>query len=46
MAPYMMMHARVPENPFMNKTKAAGATVGARIMKQVAMQLAAKSRNA
>lgn len=46
MAPYMMMYARVPENPFMNKTKAAGATVGARIMKQVAMQLAAKSRNA
>ncbi len=46
MAPYMMMYARVPENPLMNKTKAAGATVGARIMKQVAMQLAAKSRNA
>jgi len=46
MAPYMMMYARVPENPLMNKTKAAGATVGARMMKQVAMQLAAKSRNA
>ena len=46
MAPYMMMYARVPGNPLMNKTKAAGATVGARIMKQVAMQLAAKGRNA
>jgi predicted DNA binding protein len=46
MAPYMMMYARVPENPLMNKTKGAGATVGARMMKQVAMQMAAKSRNA
>ena len=46
MAPYMMMYARVPENPLLNKTKAAGATVGARMMKQVAMQMAAKSRNA
>ena len=46
MAPYMMMYARVPENPLLNKTKAAGATVGGRMMKQVAMQMAAKSRNA
>ena len=30
----------------MNKTKAAGATVGARMMKQVAMNMAAKNKNA
>ena len=46
MAPYMMMYARVPENPLLNKTKAAGATVGGRMMKQVAMQMAAKNKNA
>ena len=45
MAPYMMMYARVPENPLINKTKAAGATVGGRMLKQVAMQMAAKNKN-
>ncbi len=45
MAPYMMMYARVPESPFTNKTKAAGATVGARMMKQLAIQVAAKTGN-
>ena len=44
MAPNMMMYARVPETPF-NKTKAAGATVGARIMKQLVIQAAGRTRN-
>ncbi len=44
MAPYMMMYARVPETPF-NKTKAAGATIGARIMKQVVIQAAERTRD-
>lgn len=35
MAPFMMMYARVPVSPFSAKTKAAGATVGARVMKQL-----------
>lgn len=43
MAPYMMMYARVPESPFTSKTKAAGAPVGARIMKQIAVQMAGKT---
>jgi predicted DNA binding protein len=45
MAPYMMMYARVPDNPLLNKTKAAGATVGGRMLKQVAMQMASKKVN-
>lgn len=45
MAPYMMMYARVPESPFSTKTRAAGETVGARIMKQITVQAAAKTRN-
>lgn len=44
MAPYMMMYAGVPRSPF-NTTKAAGATVGARMMKELAVQVATKSRN-
>ncbi|HZY47271.1 MAG TPA: helix-turn-helix domain-containing protein [Candidatus Bathyarchaeia archaeon] len=43
MAPYMMMYARVPGSPF-NATRAAGATVGARMMKEIAVQAAAKVR--
>src|SRR6266568_5098387 len=45
MAPYMMMYARVPESPFTSKTRAAGDTVGARFMKQLAVQTVQKSRN-
>ncbi len=45
MAPYMMMYARVPESPFTSKTRAAGDTVGARFMKQLAVQTVEKSRN-
>ena len=44
MAPYMMMYARVPASPFTAKTKAAGATVGARVMKQL-VEVAARNRN-
>jgi predicted DNA binding protein len=44
MAPYMMMYAGVPGSPF-NATKAAGATVGARMMKELAVQVASKERN-
>ncbi len=36
MAPYMMMYARVPGSPFSIGAKAAGSTVGARVMKQLA----------
>ena len=35
MAPYMMMYARVPVSPFTTKTRAAGDTVGARLLKQM-----------
>jgi predicted DNA binding protein len=45
MAPYMMMYARVPESPFTSKTRAAGDTVGARFMKQLAVQTLGKSKN-
>ena len=45
MAPYMMMYARVPESPFTSKTRAAGDTVGARLLKQMAIQTVAKTRN-
>jgi predicted DNA binding protein len=45
MAPYMMMYARVPESPFTSKTRAAGDTVGARFMKQLAVQTVEKSKN-
>jgi predicted DNA binding protein len=45
MAPYMMMYARVPESPFTSKTRAAGDTVGARFMKQLAVQTLVKSKN-
>ena len=44
MAPYMMMYARVPASPFTAKTKAAGATVGARVMKQL-VEVTARNRN-
>jgi hypothetical protein len=44
MAPFMMMYARVPASPFTPKTKAAGATVGARVMRQL-VEVAAKNRN-
>ncbi len=44
MAPFMMMYARVPASPFKAKTKAAGATVGARVMKQL-VEVAARNRN-
>lgn len=43
MAPFMMMYARVPASPFSTKTKAAGATVGARIMRQL-VEVAARDR--
>ncbi|HEV2120378.1 MAG TPA: hypothetical protein VGS11_09795 [Candidatus Bathyarchaeia archaeon] len=46
MAPYMMMYARVLENSLLNKTKAAGATVGGRRLKQVARHITAKNKNA
>jgi len=45
MAPYMMMYARVPGSPFTSKTRAATDTVGARFMKQLAVQIVEKSRN-
>lgn len=45
MAPYMMMYARVPGSPFNTATKTAGATVGARVMKQIAVQVANRSKN-
>ena len=45
MAPYMMMYARVPESPFTSKTRAAGDTVGARFMKQLAVQAVGKTKN-
>jgi predicted DNA binding protein len=45
MAPYMMMYARVPESPFTSKTRAAGDTVGARFMKQLAVQTVGRSKN-
>jgi predicted DNA binding protein len=45
MAPYMMLYARVPESPFTSKTRAAGDTVGARFMKQLAVQVVEKTRN-
>ena len=38
-APYMMMYAKVPRSPFDNRTRAAGASVGARLMKQLNTQL-------
>jgi predicted DNA binding protein len=44
MAPYLMMYARVPGSPFNSRTKAAGATVGARVMKQLVVQAATKNR--
>ncbi len=34
-APYMMMYAKVPRQPFNIRTRAAGASVGARLMKQL-----------
>lgn len=45
MAPYMMMYARVPASPFTSMTRAAGDTVGARFMKQLAVQTITKSKN-
>jgi predicted DNA binding protein len=42
MAPYMMMYAGVPGSPFNTATRAAGATVGARMMKELAVQVASK----
>ena len=44
MAPYMMMYARVPGSPFSPRTKDAGATVGARLMKQIAVQVSARNK--
>jgi hypothetical protein len=44
MAPFMMMYARVPASPFSAKTKAAGATVGARVMRQL-VEVAAGRRS-
>ncbi len=44
MAPYMMMYARVPGAHFDTITKDAGATVGARLMKQMAVQVSGKTR--
>ncbi len=40
----MMMYARVPGTPFTTGTRAAGATVGARLMKQLVIQVDAKDR--
>jgi predicted DNA binding protein len=45
MAPYMMMYAGVPGSPFSTATKAAGETVGARRMKELAIQIATKGKN-
>ncbi len=42
MAPYMMMYARVPSSPFSIGAKAAGSTVSARVMTQLAVQSSAK----
>ncbi len=44
MAPYMMMYARVPGTQFNTITRDAGATVGARLMKQMAVQISGKTR--
>lgn len=45
MTPYMMMYARVPGTIFTNRTKAAGATVGARLMKELVVQTAGRTKN-
>jgi hypothetical protein len=37
-APYMMLYAKVPESPFVAKTRAAGEGMGARILKQMIVQ--------
>jgi len=42
MAPYMMMYAKVPRSPF-TRTRAAGTSVGARMMKQLTVQLKAEN---
>jgi predicted DNA binding protein len=44
MAPYMMMYARVPGAQFKPLTRDAGATVGARLMKQMAIQSSGKTK--
>jgi hypothetical protein len=41
--PYMMMYAKVPRSPLNTRTRAAGASVGARIMKQLTVQLDAEN---
>lgn len=43
MAPFMMMYAKVPGNPLITKTRAAGAPMGARIMRQMTVVPAAGS---
>ena len=42
-APYMMMYAKVPRSPFNTRTRAAGTSVGARMMKQLTVQLEAEN---
>src|SRR5213594_1702904 len=44
-APYMMMYAKVPRSPFNTRTRAAGASVGARMMRQLTVQLEAENRS-
>lgn len=45
MAPFMMMYAKVPGNPLATKTRAAGAPMGARIMRQMAVVQAPEGRH-
>ncbi len=42
-APYMMVYAKVPESPFGAKARSLGETVGARVMKQLSVQVSSKN---
>src|SRR5712692_9274151 len=44
MAPFMMMYAKVPGNPFVSKTRAAGSPAGLRVMKQILASSQPKTR--
>ncbi len=44
MSPYMMMYARGPGVHFNPVTRDAGATVGARLMKQMAVQVSGRAK--
>ncbi len=44
-APFMMMYAKVPGNPLSAKTRAAGAAMGARVMRQMTVTPATGRRS-